>query len=165
MVMMLDLPAGIALRPITPDDHVFLRQLYTVNRWEELAPTGWADEQKRAFLLMQFNAQHRHYLEHYPGAVFGLIMANDIPVGRLYTDTWQHEIRIMDITLLPEYRHQGIGTAILKQLMSQAAKACKALGIHVERFNPALRLYERLGFVQAEDKGVYFFMLWTPESD
>ena len=30
--------------------------------------------------------------------------------------------------------------------------------IHVERFNPALRLYERLGFSVAEDKGVYLLL-------
>jgi predicted GNAT family acetyltransferase len=30
--------------------------------------------------------------------------------------------------------------------------------IHVERMNPALRLYERLGFVLAEDRGVYLFL-------
>jgi hypothetical protein len=36
--------------------------------------------------------------------------------------------------------------------------------IHVERFNPALHLYERLGFRLAEDKGVYYFMKWLPAS-
>jgi hypothetical protein len=30
--------------------------------------------------------------------------------------------------------------------------------VHVERFNPALRLYERLGFRVAEDKGVYLLL-------
>jgi hypothetical protein len=30
--------------------------------------------------------------------------------------------------------------------------------IHVERMNPALRLYERLGFALAEDRGVYLFL-------
>jgi hypothetical protein len=39
--------------------------------------------------------------------------------------------------------------------------AGKPLRIHVEGFNPALRLYERLGFRQIEDKGVYLFMEWS----
>jgi hypothetical protein len=34
--------------------------------------------------------------------------------------------------------------------------------IRVERFNPALRLYERLGFSVAEDKGVYLLLEWSP---
>jgi hypothetical protein len=37
------------------------------------------------------------------------------------------------------------------------------LRIHVERFNPALRLYERLGFWQIDDRGVYLFMAWREE--
>jgi hypothetical protein len=34
------------------------------------------------------------------------------------------------------------------------------LRIHVERFNPALRLYQRLGFRQIEDRGIYYFLEW-----
>jgi hypothetical protein len=34
----------------------------------------------------------------------------------------------------------------------------------VEQFNPALRLYKRLGFHQKEDKGVYLLMEWSPEN-
>ena len=40
--------------------------------------------------------------------------------------------------------------------------AGKPLRIHVERMNPALGLYERLGFEQVEDRGVYWLMEWQP---
>jgi predicted GNAT family acetyltransferase len=42
--------------------------------------------------------------------------------------------------------NRGLGTTLLRNLQSEAAAAGKPLRIHVERFNPALRLYERLGF-------------------
>ena len=61
----------------------------------------------------------------------------------------------MDIALLPEHRGAGIGAQLLRELQEEARSAGKSLTIHVERFNPALRLYERLGFRQVEDKGVY----------
>ena len=61
---------------------------------------------------------------------------------------------------MPEYCNRGIGTTVLRELQSEAADAGKPLRIHVERFNPALRLYERLGFRQVEDKGVYLFLEW-----
>jgi len=32
----------------------------------------------------------------------------------------------------------------------------------VERFNPALRLYQRLGFRHVEDQGPYYLMEWRP---
>jgi hypothetical protein len=46
-------------------------------------------------------------------------------------------------------------------LQIEARASAKPLRIHVERFNPALRLYERLGFRQVEDKGVYLFLEWS----
>lgn len=82
----------------------------------------------------------------------------NIAVGRLYVDRWTREIRIMDIALLPEHRGAGIGTRLLRELQEEARAAGKALSIHVEKFNPALRLYERLGFRAREDKGVYLLM-------
>jgi ribosomal protein S18 acetylase RimI-like enzyme len=82
--------------------------------------------------------------------------------GRLYVARWPAEIRIMDIALLPEHRGRGIGSALLADLMAEATRASKPLTIHVERFNRAVRLYERLGFVPVADKGVYLLLQWSP---
>ena len=38
------------------------------------------------------------------------------------------------------------------------------LRVHVERFNPALRLCERLGFPMAEDNGVDLFLKWRGDN-
>jgi ribosomal protein S18 acetylase RimI-like enzyme len=65
--------------------------------------------------------------------------------------------------LLPAYCSRAIGTTLLRGLQSEAAAAGKPLRIHVERFNPALRLYERLGFTPIADRGVYLFMDWRGE--
>ena len=35
----------------------------------------------------------------------------------------------------------------------------------VEKFNPALRLYRRLGFANLADHGVYLELEWLPEND
>jgi antitoxin VapB len=48
----------------------------------------------------------------------------------------------------------------VRALQAEAAASRKPLRIHVERFNPALRLYERLGFRQIADRGGYLFMEW-----
>ena len=77
---------------------------------------------------------------------------------RLATGDWQLAV---DIALLPEYCNRGIGTTLLRGLQSEAVAAGKPLRIHVERFNPALRLYERLGFHPIADRGVYLFMELT----
>ena len=114
---------------------------------------------------VQCTAQDSQYRQHYPTAVYDVIESGGKPVGRLYVDRWKREIRIMDIAILPEHRGKGIGTQLLLDLQREAAGVRKSLSIHVERFNPALRLYERLGFHVLEDKGVYFLMEWTPADD
>ena len=120
----------------------------------------WDDAQKAAFVRMQFDAQHAYYQEQYAGASFDIILVGEQPAGRLYFERTAKEFRIIDIALLPEFCNRGIGTTLLHGLQAEAAAAGKPLRIHVERFNPALRLYERLGFRQIDDRGVYLFMEW-----
>jgi GNAT superfamily N-acetyltransferase len=151
----------ISLRSVTPEDNSFLAAVYASTRWDELAPTGWSDEEKAVFCRRQFDAQSAHYRENYPGASLQIIERDGVPVGRLYVAYWEREIRIMDIALLPEHRGSGIGTRLLRDLQEEARSAGKSLTIHVERFNPALQLYQRLGFEQVEDKGVYLLMEWN----
>ena len=153
---------AITLRPITPDDEEFLCQVYASTREEELALTDWDPAQKAAFVQMQFAAQHRYYQENYRQTTFDVILVGGQPAGRLYVARWAKQIRIVDIALLPEYRNAKIGSTLLHELMMEAAAAGKPVSIHVERYNPALRLYTRLGFVPIGEHGVYFLMEWTP---
>jgi ribosomal protein S18 acetylase RimI-like enzyme len=144
-----------ALRPVAPSDEPFLLRVYASTRAEELAPVPWTDEQKAAFVAQQFAAQSAHYARHYTGMSAHVILVDGAPAGRLLVARWEREIRIVDITLLPDFRGSGAGTALLHELMGEARDARKLLSIHVERQNPALRLYRRLGFRPAGDEGVY----------
>jgi ribosomal protein S18 acetylase RimI-like enzyme len=150
----------LTLRPATPGDDPFLCQVYATTRSTELAMVAWPDDQKRAFVEMQFRAQTQYYREHYPNTTFDIIVIDGQETGRLYVARWTDEIRIVDIALLPEFCNRGIGTRLLRELQEEARACAKPLRIHVEQFNPALRLYARLGFREIEDKGVYVFMEW-----
>ena len=154
---------NITFRTITDDDLPFLARLYASTREEEVAVTGWSEEEKENFLRMQFRAQHAHYQEHYAGAQFNLILVGGEPAGRIYVDRREDEHRIVDIALLPEHRDKGIGGGIMQDLLDEAAKAGKLVRIHVERNNPAMQLYDRLGFQKVGDTGVYFLMEWKSE--
>jgi GNAT superfamily N-acetyltransferase len=151
----------VTLRPICAGDGSFLFEVYASTRLEELAPLGWSAEQRAAFLTQQFNAQHHYYQANYAGADFQVILLGDRPIGRLYVARWEDEIRVIDIALLPEYYNAGIGSRLLGDLLDEAAQAGKPVRIHVEKFNPALRLYQWLGFAIVEDRGVYWFMEWA----
>ena len=152
------LPSGVTLRPASPNDQDFLRRVYASTREEELAPVPWSDAEKEAFLRHQFEAQDRHYREHYPGASFDVVERDGVPVGRLYVDRWAEEIRIMELSLLPEHRGVGIGTRLVRAILDEASREGKRTSVHVEQRNPARRLYERLGFVPVADRGVYVLM-------
>ena len=154
-------PFPLTFRPIAPEDMEFLYTVYANTRTEELAAVDWSDAQKEAFLRGQFNAQHQAYQATYAGDDFLVILLHDQPIGRLYLGRWDTEIRIIDIALLPERRNGGIGGAILKDILAEGTRSGKRVTIHVEMFNPALRLYERLGFRRLDERGVYCFMEWS----
>lgn len=156
-------PTGICYRPMRDEDLPFLGQLYAESRREEVAATGWPPEAQAAFLAQQFDAQHRHYQAQYPGAEWLVIERGGERIGRLYLVEWPSQFRIIDITLAEGCRGRGIGRAILEDVQSLAAAAGKRVSIHVEKMNPAMKLYLRLGFERIEDKGVYDLMEWRPD--
>lgn len=153
----------VTLRTETAEDEPFLHVVYAASRDEEMKLAPWNDEQKQAFLLQQSQAQLAHYRQHYPEASFQIIELDGVPAGRLYVHRGPAEIRLMDVTLLRKFRGTGVGATLSRELLAEAASAGKKVTLHVERFNPALRLYERLGFRMLEDKGIYLYMEWIPE--
>ncbi len=157
-----DPPSGITLRPVSSSDRDFLLHVYASTREGELAPLPWTNDERAAFIEQQFEAQDRHYRENYAGASLDVVECDGAPAGRLYVARWSDEIRIIDIALLPEFRGRGIGTRLLRGLLDEAARTRRRLSIHVEKHNPALRLYSRLGFAPIADRGVYLLMEATP---
>jgi len=156
--------SNITLRPMRDDDIPFLRRVYAESREEELAQTQWNQSEKDAFLTMQFDAQHSHYQTHFPNAAYQIIEREGNPIGRLYLDGRPDELRVIDIALLSEERRAGIGGGLIQAILDEAAKAQKPVRLHVEGNNPAMSLYDRLGFRKVEDQGVYWLMEWVPES-
>ena len=71
----------------------------------------------------------------------------------------------MDIALLPEHRSAGIGTALVKLVLNEAASAGKPVVLHVEKFNRACSLYGRLGFSTSGWNDVYLEMQWKGQGD
>jgi len=59
----------------------------------------------------------------------------------------------LSVAVLPEYRNQGIGTAMLSRLLKESASRYRAVSLSVSPANPALRLYQRLGFEFFSNEG------------
>ncbi|WP_236980098.1 GNAT family N-acetyltransferase [Membranihabitans maritimus] len=151
----------VGFEPITDNDLEFLEKVYRSTREEEISRAPWSEEDKAHFIHHQFLAQHTFYSEQFSDAKFDIIFVDGQKAGRLYIEEREDELRIIDIALLPAFRGQGWGTKLLEEIKLLAEKKTKSVGIHVEKNNPAMSLYIRLGFKDIEDKGVYQFMKWT----
>ncbi len=152
----------IALRPVRPEDRDFLFSVYASTRADEMAMVPWDDAQKAGFLAQQFHAQTTYWDEQYPDAERSVVEIDGVPAGRFYVERWPKELRLIDIALLPEFRRRGAGTELLRKLFAEAAASGRTVTIHVEIFNAARALYERLGFVSKGERGMYMLMEWRP---
>jgi GNAT superfamily N-acetyltransferase len=155
---------GIALRDATPEDAEFLARLYGDTRRHEVAAWGWPQAQQDAFLRMQFEAQRRSYHATFADAADHIVCLDGTPIGRMLVGQEPAGVRLIDIALFEENRNHGVGTSLLRQLLRECEAKGTALHLQVFQGNPAIHLYQRLGFVQCGADPMYAQMVWNPPS-
>ena len=156
-------PESITTRSVKPEDQSFLVELYKSSRGDDLRGLGWDEQRISEFLDMQYEALQSFYDSDYREAADELILLEDKPIGRLLIESRPHEIRCIDLGLLPEYRERGLGTGIIQKLQEKARRDNQPLRLQVIRFSRAVNLFDRLGFVRTSETGTHFQMEWTPE--
>jgi ribosomal protein S18 acetylase RimI-like enzyme len=154
---------AITLRAASEEDAVFLLEVYESTRADELALVPWTDEQKDAFLQFQFKAQDSSYRERFPEASYQIILQDNVAIGRLYVLREADEIRILDITVIPQHRNSGVGTTLIHELLTEGGQTNRPVRIWVEHFNLSMRLFGRLGFSKREEGGFNCLMEKLPE--
>jgi ribosomal protein S18 acetylase RimI-like enzyme len=153
----------ISLRPQTDADAGFIKELYASVRWQELAGTGWPEELKHAFLTQQLTLQTHHYVSHYGGLCRGIILWQNKPIGRIYLWENDKDLRIVDLSLLPNQRCLGIGTQLLQTVICAARQTGSSVSLYVDPTNPARLLYQRVGFrCEGEGNAHHLFMRHQP---
>jgi len=152
------------LRPSLPEDGDFIFRLYASTRVEELRGLGWTAVQQEAFLRMQFNAQQQWYAATYSSAENQIIEKDHQPIGRMVVQREPDIWRLLDISLLPEHRGQGIGGELIRALVQQCVESGAALQLQVLNTNPAQRLYTRLGFIKTGEDRIYTQMELRPQN-
>ena len=151
---------SLHLRPEQPGDEPWLFAVYAGSREAELLLTDWDAATRQAFLEMQFKAMRQGYRSMYPQAQFSIIVADKTPAGRLVVDRQDKVIHVVDIALLPAYYGRGIGTAVMRGLLSEAERGSMNVRLCVRRDSRALRFYERLGFEPVADDGLDLGLEW-----
>jgi ribosomal protein S18 acetylase RimI-like enzyme len=133
---------AVARRPAGPEDDRFLRELDAAVRGRLFTGTGW-DERARAQMLdLQFAARRADRAASFPAAREEVILLDGQPVGALVVDTSSGVFHLLDLALVPGSRGQGIGSAVVTDLVGEGAAR-----VEVEATNAgARRFFERLGF-------------------
>jgi ribosomal protein S18 acetylase RimI-like enzyme len=147
---------AFALRPAAPADAGFELQLYASTR-SELLPLG--QEVFDGLVGAQFRVHTASVEREHPNADRQIVVVGETPVGRLVVDFTGEYVEVIDVALLPAARRHGVGTAVLGQVLADADRARRTARLHVERSNPATRLFERLGF--NDDGGTALYRTMT----
>ncbi len=150
-----------ALRPEVEADAAFRLALFRASRgpgWDMVAlPAALLDQ----IMEQQFHAQAQGYRMAYPEARLEIVTVEEVPVGRLATDRRADALHLIDIALAPEHRGRGLGEAILRQLMDEAAALAVPLTLQVAQDNlAAQRLYRRLGLVATSATETHLSLRW-----
>jgi GNAT superfamily N-acetyltransferase len=153
---------AISFRPVTAGDEEILLEIYQSSRGDDLRGLGWAEDRIREFLAMQYEAQQRFFESEYKRADDDIILFEGKAAGRLIVERREHEIRCIDVALLPQHRNRGIGTLLIQRLQAEAASEKKPLRLQVIRFNRAVNLLERSGFMRVSETGTHFQLEWAP---
>jgi Acetyltransferases len=162
--MQIDL-SEINLRAITEADRLFLCQVYISSREDEMGIRDWEEKERTEFLQSQCNMQHTYYMKSYKNPSFSIVLLGNVAIGRLYVERNEKEIRIIDISLLKEYRGFGIGRELINFLIEESENKNIQLTLYVEYYNFARQWYERIGFKQHGENGVYVFMSRVPKKN
>ena len=148
----------ISHRPMTIADEVFVRQIISEVLIEELGAQSWPSEVRTPLLELQYRARQEGIRSNYPEAAQEILIADGVAVGWLAIAECDAEFRLIDIAVSVAFRGKGIGSARLRELIEETDAAGKPLRLNVFRGNPAIRLYERLGFQRIRDDGFAVLM-------
>ena len=151
----------IRLRPERAEDQAFRFGLFCRSRPDEWSALPIDPALLQGLMQHQFRAQTVSYRRQFPSAACDIIEHAGEPVGRIVTDRPGSQIHIVDQAIMPAYRNRGIGTAVMRALMSDAAASGIPVRLKAASSNdPSMRLYRRLGFVVREETPTYLDMVW-----
>jgi GNAT superfamily N-acetyltransferase len=130
--------------------HCQTMYLYVEQTW------GWKEEN-------QYNGMR----EDFDNLLFEIVCLHERDIGVISVIDRSDDLFLKYMAILPIYQKQGLGTQLLRQVLTQAAERGIPVKLNVMRVNPVKALYDRLGFKVVGSDGDRYFMSWQsdPEID
>jgi ribosomal protein S18 acetylase RimI-like enzyme len=152
---------AIALRPVINQDEPFLYEVFKTGLGSQFAELPWPPEAIEQLVRMQFNARHSSYSSQYPNSQHSIVLAGGVEAGHIWVHRDESSLHLIEIELLPQYRGQGIGSSLFRDLMKEAEAAGVPLLSGVATNNPgSLALHRRLGFEIISQDELYWYLEW-----
>ncbi len=146
-------------RPVRDTDRAFLLRVFAsyMERSRELMEAEVPDEMWDQVVLNQFNLQDTHYRDAWSdGGSFEIIEIKGKPVGRIYlwrgVDQGVEQIRIVEFTLLTEYRNQEIGSQVMREVLAWGDDVGLPVRTRLAPFELSQSFLARHGFELLEDE-------------
>ncbi len=147
-------------RPAVAEDEAFIRALITRTVSDELLADAWPEAMRGPLLEMQYRARMAGTRASFPEAEQEIILAGGEAAGWLVTARGEAGITLVDIAVIPQRRGKGLATAAIRELLAESERSGKRVDLHVTLTNPAIRLYERLGFRKTASDEIRQQMVW-----
>jgi ribosomal protein S18 acetylase RimI-like enzyme len=143
----------IAFRPARAQDFEYCRRLYFAGMETIIEE-----------LRLNEAAQESSFREQWVLTQVRIITADGFAVGWLQSTMQDDRLFIAQIFVDGPFQRKGIGTEVIHRLIGEAASLDRAVHLAVVKINPALRLYERLGFKTTHEDDRKFYMTRDPAS-
>ncbi len=114
---------------------------HVVARW------GWDEE-----------LQRKTHSERWATRRFFRIVRDGDSIGTVAIDEAPDHVSLAEFYLLPSFHRKGIGTEVLAKVLSEADAKHLPVRLVVLKWNPALSLYKRHGFVVLGETETHFQM-------
>ena len=116
--------------------------------------------------LFGWNQAHQEegFLPWFKLDEISIITADGIDVGWIQYRVDRDEIFLGSIYVLRTMHRHGIGTHVLRSLLALAGQQSKELTLTVMKINPAVRLYERIGFRITHEDEYKLYMRANPQA-
>lgn len=141
-----DVPTQLTFRPARTQDFEYCKRLCFAGMERII------DE-----LNLDRNAQETSFEEQWELTQVRVLMVDGSDVGWIQSIKRKDELFLAQLFVDGPFQGRGIGTRAMHQLLAEAGTDGNAVCLGVAKINPALRLYERLGFrITGEDERKFY---------
>jgi GNAT superfamily N-acetyltransferase len=140
----------LSARPALPDEMTWAFQLFKRCLGRYIDQTwGWDEV-----------FQQHGFLENFSPVNFDIIILNQQRIGGMSLISRSDDLKLELLMIDAPWRNIGLGSTIMQSLMTQATARSQPIRLSCLRCNPALHLYQHLGFRTESEDNERFQMIY-----